>query len=64
MNFRLFYYLKHKLLCIFLLCIVVFCAFYLYTTREQAAYKTEHWSSGRCLSELTSLKYQLNGKKL
>lgn len=64
MNFRLFYYLKQKLLCVFIFCIVVLSAVYFYTTRVQVAYTTEHWSGGRCFSELTSLKYQLNGKKL
>lgn len=64
MNFRLFYYLKQKLIFVFILCTVVFSAVYLYTTRIQVAYTTEHWSGGRCFSELTSLKYQLNGKKV
>lgn len=62
MNFRLVHYLKQKLVCVFIFCLFILCAVYFYTTRVQVPYTTEHWSGGRCFSELTSLKYQLNGK--
>lgn len=59
---RPFYHYKEKLLLSFILCTVLVFAIYLYANRVQVD-TSEEWSgSGRCISELTSLKYQLNGK--
>lgn len=50
---------REKLIFVVILCTVLVFLIYLYSNQEPRA---EQWPSGRCIAELASLKYQLNGK--
>lgn len=47
---------------IFFVVILVLGSIYFYLNHLQQSYDSVQWSGERCLSELTSIKYQLNGK--
>lgn len=49
---------KMLLLCLFL--VINGCVIYFYILYTQETIKTAEWTKGRCFSELTSTKYQLN----
>lgn len=53
--------LKEKVTIIFVI-LFIFVSVYFYLNHLQQNYYSAHWSGERCLSELTSIKYQLNGK--
>ncbi|KAJ0183739.1 hypothetical protein K1T71_000162 [Dendrolimus kikuchii] len=54
------YKLREKLFLVFTLLIICVSIIYLYLNHLQENYNSIQWSGERCLSELTSIKYQLN----
>lgn len=47
---------------LFIVILVLFGSVYFYLNHLQQSYNSAQWSGERCLSELTSIKYQLTGK--
>lgn len=54
------YKLKEKLFVVFTVLLISVSIIYLYLNHLQENYRNMQWSGERCLSELTSIKYQLN----
>lgn len=46
---------------VFIIIVLLFTCIYLYLNHLQQTYDSARWSGERCISELTSIKYQLNG---
>lgn len=53
---------KKRVLVIFLIFVFIISLVYLNLNYIQQNYENARWSSERCFNELTSIKYQLNGK--
>lgn len=53
---------KGKLIVVFIVVVLLSCVVYMYLNQIQANYKSAQWFGERCYSELSSVKYQLNGK--